>query len=142
MEQAGTGAGITGRCGSQDQRKIPGSLQKTHRKRARRLKTGTSRLRQIVRRFKHELAVYRLVMRHPETPWLAKSVLWLAIGYLMMPFDLIPDFIPVLGQLDELVILPGLVYLALRLTPDAIVAECRAAVKDIDNSENGKPNND
>jgi|GEM_PF-4773831 len=52
-----------------------------------------------------------------------------------MPFDLIPDFIPVLGQLDELVILPVLVYLALKLVPDEIVAECRARIKDHDNSE-------
>jgi carbonic anhydrase len=67
-----------------------------------------------------------LVLRHPNTPWPAKVILWLAIGYLLMPFDLIPDFIPVLGQLDELVLLPGLVYLALKLTPDSIVAECRS----------------
>jgi carbonic anhydrase len=59
-----------------------------------------------------------------------------------MPFDLIPDFIPVLGQLDELVLLPGLVYLALKLTPEEIVAECRATMKKNDNSEDGKPNND
>lgn len=81
-------------------------------------------------------------MRHPKTPWPAKAILWLAIGYLVMPFDLIPDFIPVLGQLDELVILPGLVYLALKLTPEEIVAECRAAMQNNDNSEYGKPEND
>jgi carbonic anhydrase len=81
-------------------------------------------------------------LRHPKTPWPAKAILWLAIGYLVMPFDLIPDFIPVLGQLDELVILPGLVYLALKLTPDEIVAECRATMQNNDNSEDGKPKND
>lgn len=55
----------------------------------------------------------------------------------MMPFDLIPDFIPVLGQLDELVLLPGLVYLALKLVPEEIVAECRMRVKDHVNNEDG-----
>jgi len=66
-------------------------------------------------------------------------LLWLAIGYLMLPFDLIPDFIPVLGQLDEVLILPGLIYLALKLTPDEVVAECRASIKNHDNnSEDGK----
>lgn len=78
------------------------------------------------------------MLAHPRTPRPAKWLLWLAIGYLMLPFDLIPDFIPVLGQLDEVIILPGLIYLALKLTPDDIVEECRAAIKDHDNSENGK----
>ena len=63
--------------------------------------------------------------RHPETPRLAKWLLGLAIGYVLLPFDLIPDFIPVLGQLDELVVVPGLIYLALRLIPDKIIADCR-----------------
>ena len=63
--------------------------------------------------------------RHPQTPRPAKWLLGLAIGYVLMPFDLIPDFIPVLGQLDELIIVPGLIYLALRLIPDKIIQECR-----------------
>jgi uncharacterized membrane protein YkvA (DUF1232 family) len=65
------------------------------------------------------------VYRHPETPLAAKVLLGLAIGYLLLPFDLIPDFIPVLGQLDDVFIVPGLIYLALRLIPDKIVDQCR-----------------
>lgn len=53
----------------------------------------------------------------------------MAIAYLLMPFDLIPDFIPVLGQLDELVIIPLLVWLAVKLTPAEIIQECRLAVE-------------
>lgn len=83
------------------------------------------KLRQIAQHLKTEFALYRLVAHHPQTPRLAKWLLGLAIGYVLMPFDLIPDFIPLLGQLDELVIVPGLIYLALRLIPDRIVAECR-----------------
>lgn len=86
------------------------------------------KLRQIAQRLKTEFALYRLLAYHPHTPRLAKWLLMLAIGYVLMPFDLIPDFIPVLGQLDELVIVPGLIYLALRLVPDKIVAECRQQV--------------
>ena len=47
-----------------------------------------------------------------------------------MPFDFIPDFIPVIGQLDDLVLVPLLVYLALKMIPDAIVTECREQIKE------------
>lgn len=72
--------------------------------------------------------MYRLVLRHPQTPWLAKVFLGLAVGYLLMPFDLIPDFIPVLGQLDDLVIVPLLFYLGVRCVPEHIVQQCRSEV--------------
>ena len=82
-------------------------------------------LRDVAARLKTELAFYRRVLKHPHTPWLAKLLLGLAIGYALLPFDLIPDFIPVLGHLDDLVIVPGLVMLALWLIPQQVVAECR-----------------
>ena len=65
---------------------------------------------------------------HPQTPRLAKVLLWLAIAYVLMPFDLIPDFLPVIGQLDDMVIVPGLIYLALKQVPASIVEACRAQV--------------
>ena len=67
-------------------------------------------------------------MYHPQTPRVAKVLLWLAIGYLLLPFDLIPDFIPVLGQLDDMVIVPGLIYLALQRIPDKIIYQCREQI--------------
>jgi uncharacterized membrane protein YkvA (DUF1232 family) len=69
--------------------------------------------------------VYRLVLKHPKTPWLAKAFLGLAIGYLLLPFDLIPDFIPVLGQLDDVLIIPLLVYIALLFIPKDVMQSCR-----------------
>lgn len=60
---------------------------------------------------------------------LAKILLGLAIGYALLPFDLIPDFIPVIGHLDDLVIVPGLVIMALWLIPQTVVADCRAEVE-------------
>ena len=87
-------------------------------------------LREIVRRLKTEFAVYRLALKHPQTPWLAKMLLGLAVGYVLLPFDLIPDFIPVIGHLDDLIIVPGLVYLALKLIPDEVMADCRRKVAD------------
>ncbi len=86
-------------------------------------------LREVAARFKKEFAVYRLVLKHPHTPLLAKILLGLAIGYALLPFDLIPDFIPVIGHLDDLVIVPGLVVLALWLIPQTVVDECRKEVE-------------
>lgn len=55
-------------------------------------------------------------------------LLWLAIGYVLLPFDLIPDFLPVIGQLDDLIIVPGLIYLALKVVPTQVLQACRAQV--------------
>ena len=84
-----------------------------------------ARLRRIGRTLKLELAVYRAVARHPRTPRLAKWCLGLAVGYALLPFDLIPDFIPVIGHVDDVVVIPALVVVALWLVPAEVVAECR-----------------
>ena len=83
------------------------------------------KLKEIAAKLKVEFEFYRRLQKHPQTPKLAKGLLWLAIGYLLMPFDLIPDFLPIIGQLDELVIIPLLLYAAVKLIPQAIIAECR-----------------
>ncbi len=83
------------------------------------------KLKQLAAQLKAEFAFYRRLQQHPQTPKLAKALLWLAIGYVLMPFDLIPDFLPIIGQLDELVIIPLLLYFALKLTPPDIIAVCR-----------------
>ncbi len=85
-------------------------------------------LKQVARDFKRELAVYRCVLADPRTPLPAKLLLGAAVGYLLMPFDLIPDFIPVIGQLDDLLVVPGLVLLARRLIPQEIFTACREKI--------------
>ena len=86
------------------------------------------KLKAIAAQLKAEFDFYRRLQQHPQTPKLAKALLWLAIGYLLMPFDLIPDFLPVIGQLDELVIIPILLYWAIKVTPQAVIAECKGNV--------------
>lgn len=95
-----------------------------------------NQLKIFAKQFKRELNVYRLVLKHPQTPWLAKCLLGLAVGYLLLPFDLIPDFIPVIGQLDDLVLIPALLYLALLVIPKHIIVECRAQLSESISGDN------
>jgi len=89
-----------------------------------------ARLAQLAQAFKREFAVYRCALHHPDTPWPARALLGLAVGYALLPFDLIPDFLPVIGHLDDLIIVPGLVWLALRWIPPEVMNECRARAAD------------
>lgn len=89
--------------------------------------TLRARLADARRAVKREFRVYQAVHRDPRTPRSARVLLGLAIGYALLPFDLIPDFIPVLGHLDDAVIVPGLVLLALRLIPPEVIEEARQA---------------
>jgi uncharacterized membrane protein YkvA (DUF1232 family) len=72
------------------------------------------------------LAIY-FAARDPRTPWYAKALALCVAGYALSPIDLIPDFLPVLGYLDDLVIVPLGMLAVLRLIPPEIMAENRAA---------------
>lgn len=84
------------------------------------------KLQQARRNLKREFTTYRLLKCDPRTPPSAKLLLGAALGYALLPFDLIPDFIPVIGHLDDAIIVPGLILLALRSVPQEVIAECRA----------------
>jgi uncharacterized membrane protein YkvA (DUF1232 family) len=94
-----------------------------------------ARIHQLTRLFRRELAVYRLVLKDPRTPRASRVLLWCAIGYTCMPFDFIPDWIPILGQLDDLIIVPGLVCMARRMIPSQVIADCRRAVCDANTNQ-------
>lgn len=82
-------------------------------------------LREMARRVGQELSYYRCLIAHPRSPKLAKVLLGIAVAYFVSPIDIIPDVIPILGQLDDLLIVPGLIWAAVRLVPPDVVAECR-----------------
>ena len=86
----------------------------------------STRLKAVGRSLKREIQVYRLVLKDHRTPRFAKILLGLAVGYAVLPFDIIPDFIPVIGHLDDLIIVPALIVVALRMIPKEVVDECRA----------------
>ncbi|MFD0669457.1 YkvA family protein [Ramlibacter sp. MAHUQ-53] len=65
-------------------------------------------------------------LRDPRTPWPAKLLAGIVVAYALSPIDLVPDFIPVLGYLDDVILLPGLIWLTVRLIPDDVLADCRA----------------
>jgi uncharacterized membrane protein YkvA (DUF1232 family) len=73
---------------------------------------------------KDVFAVY-LAAKDPRTPWYAKGLVLLIVAYALSPIDLIPDFVPVLGYLDDLIIVPGGIWLAIRLIPPEVLAESR-----------------
>ncbi|MDB5539883.1 MAG: hypothetical protein JWQ89_1610 [Devosia sp.] len=88
-------------------------------------------LRDWARALKRDVIALWLARRDPRVPWYAKALAALVAGYGLSPIDLIPDFIPVLGYLDDVVLLPLGIWLVLRLIPPEVMAEHRAAAEAI-----------
>jgi uncharacterized membrane protein YkvA (DUF1232 family) len=78
-----------------------------------------------VQALKKETFALTLACRHPRVPWYAKALALIVVGYALSPIDLIPDFIPVLGYLDDLVLIPLGIMLVIRMIPADVLAECR-----------------
>jgi uncharacterized membrane protein YkvA (DUF1232 family) len=83
-------------------------------------------LKEWARSLKRDVRAVWLAARDPRVPWHAKAVAGLVAAYALSPIDLIPDFVPVLGYLDDLIIVPAGIWLVVRLIPSAIMAEHRA----------------
>lgn len=83
------------------------------------------RLTLWAQRLKANLVLLWLCCHEPDMPWLPKAVALVTLAYALSPIDLIPDFIPVLGYLDDVLILPLGIVWALKLTPPALQARCR-----------------
>ena len=87
------------------------------------------RLRDWARAIQRDVHAVYLASRDPRVPWYAKLIGLIVTGYALSPIDLIPDFIPVLGLLDDLILIPAGIWLVLRLIPDEVFAEHRATAE-------------
>ena len=94
-------------------------------------------LKERANRLKTDIPAVFIALKKKETPILAKIVAGIAIGYALSPIDLIPDFIPVVGYLDDIIILPALVALTIKLIPTTVFDECREESKNL--WKDGKP---
>jgi len=99
----------------------------------------TGKLRDWARRIKRNVLALWFSLRHPRTPLHAKAVAALVVAYALSPIDLIPDFIPVLGYLDDVILVPLGVLLAMRLIPADVWAECSASAEQWMAEQRGKP---
>ena len=88
------------------------------------------RVKQWARSIKRDVVALYVAGRDPRTPWHAKAVALAVVAYAISPIDLIPDFIPVLGYLDDLIIVPLGIMLAVRLIPAGLMAEFRDAASE------------
>ena len=93
-------------------------------------KSLISTLKAKVRILKIEGYALAYAYRHEQTPWYAKLSIIITLGYLLSPIDLIPDFIPILGYLDDLIIVPLLILLSIKLIPNSVLTECRARAQE------------
>jgi len=89
------------------------------------------------KKLKTDIPAVFLALRRKDTPWPAKVVAFITVGYALSPIDLIPDFIPVLGYLDDIILLPALVALVVKLIPPKVMEECRAQAQTL--WKDGKP---
>lgn len=86
------------------------------------------KLKSRARALKNEALVVYLSAKDPRTPWYAKALIFFVVAHTFSPIDLIPDFIPILGYLDDLIITPGGLWLAVRMIPPEVLDEARKTV--------------
>ncbi|MCD6408124.1 DUF1232 domain-containing protein [bacterium] len=93
-----------------------------------------SPLRKKVEKLKKDTYALYLAYRDPKVPWYAKVFIIGIVGYVISPFDLIPEFIPVVGYLDDIIILSAGIYLSIKMIPQEVWEECKrkATLEEID----------
>ena len=94
------------------------------------------KLKSRARTLQADVQALLIAFRDPRTPWAARTLIALVAAYAVSPIDLIPDFIPVLGYLDDLILIPAGIALAIRMIPPQVMADARKAAQH-DGSEKG-----
>lgn len=98
-------------------------------------------LRRWAKLLKGDIIALWFACRHPQTPWHAKLFTALVVAYAFSPIDLIPDFIPVLGFIDDAILLPVGIWIALKLVPAPVLAEVREQAQAWLDARKPKPQN-
>ena len=94
-------------------------------------------LKERAKKLKYDIPAVFIAMKKKETPIIAKILAGITVAYALSPIDLIPDFIPVLGYLDDVLLLPVLIALTIKLLPKDVFEKCRMEAKDL--WSDGKP---
>ena len=95
------------------------------------------KLKERAKKLKYDIPAVFIAMKKKETPVIAKILAGITVAYALSPIDLIPDFIPVLGYLDDVLLLPALIALTIKLLPKDVFEKCRMEAKDL--WSDGKP---
>ena len=98
-----------------------------------------SHLKERLEALNRQVATVFFAIKHPESPWLAKMLGTLVVVYALSPIDLIPDFIPVIGYLDDLIILPVLIALTIKLIPRSVMDIAKQQAVDFHRESQSKP---
>ncbi|MFA2969052.1 DUF1232 domain-containing protein [Acinetobacter pittii] len=98
-------------------------------------------LKEWAKRLKKQIIMLWFASKHPQMPWFPKVIAVVAVAYAFSPIDLIPDFIPILGLLDEAIILPMLIWLAVRFTPQKVILDAEQQAEEWRDQQERRPQN-
>lgn len=101
--------------------------------------TTSEKLKTWAKRIKRDGVTLWFTGKDPRTPWYAKALGVLVVAYALSPIDLIPDFIPVLGYVDDVLLLPVLIWLTIKLLPSDVISDCRQRADEWMREKGAKP---
>ncbi|WP_078549203.1 YkvA family protein [Litchfieldia alkalitelluris] len=97
------------------------------------------KIKDWARNLKRQIYILYCAYKHPSVPWYAKLFTACVVAYAFSPIDLIPDFIPILGYLDDLILVPLGIMIGLKMIPKSVISDCEVKAEEM--MKNGKPKN-